>query len=285
MATPSSTGQTSSTVHLSSSPPLLDQTQNPTSCYYIHPSGSTGIKFVSVVFDGTGFTDWKRSVTMGLNAKNKICFIYGSLPQPSPNSPDEHAWHRRNNIVIGWLISALDRYIAKSIMYFKNARDTWLDFEGRIGKTSSSQIYSLQERLANTFQEPNRTLATYFNRVKALWDELDDLSPLTMYNCSPATNFFKVQQDQRIMHFLMKLDKQYSQVRTNLLILQDLPSIQDVYCMLLQEECHREMSTNQLPADPMALVVDKRRMNNYGAPLRYSSQDKTKHPSSFKKPS
>lgn len=128
------------------------------------------------------------------------------------------------------------------------------------------------------------SLATYFTRVKALWDELDDLTPLTICNCSPATNFFKLQQDQRIMHFLMKLDKQYSQVRTNLLMLQDLPSIQDVYRMLLQEECHREVSTQQLPSDLMAFVVDKRRSNTYGGPHKYSYQDKPKPSFSSRKP-
>ena len=87
-------------------------------------------------------------------------------------------------MVMGWLISSLDRYVAKRVMYFKTAYDTWLDLEGRFGKTSASQIYYLQEKLLNTYQEPGITLATYFTRVKALWDEINDLSPLIICNCS-----------------------------------------------------------------------------------------------------
>ena len=164
-------------------------------------------------------------MVIGLNARNKIGFIDGTLPPRPSNSVDEKEWDHCNNLVIKWLITYLDRYVAKSVTYFKTARDIWLDLNGRFGKTSSSQIYCLQEKLLNSFQEPGMSLATYFTRVKALWDELDDLSPLVICNCNSPTNFFKLQQDQRVMHFLMKLDKQYSQVHTNLLMLQDLPSI------------------------------------------------------------
>ena len=71
---------------------MFDQTQNPTSCYYHHPSDSTALKLVSTVFDGTGFTDWKRSMIIGLNTKNKIGFIVGTFPPPPENSIDEKAW-------------------------------------------------------------------------------------------------------------------------------------------------------------------------------------------------
>ena len=124
-----------------------------------------------------------------LNAKNKIGFIDGTLSLPPVNSFDDHAWQRCNNMVIDWLISSLDRYVAKSIMYFKTALEIRLDLEGQFEKTYPSQINYLQEKILNTFQEPDMSLATYFTRVKAIWDELDDLSPLVVCNCIPQTNF------------------------------------------------------------------------------------------------
>lgn len=38
-----------------------DPTQDPNSMYYIYPLDSASNKLVSTVFDGTGFSDWKRS--------------------------------------------------------------------------------------------------------------------------------------------------------------------------------------------------------------------------------
>ena len=78
------------------------------------------------------------------------------------------------------------------------------------------------------------------------------------------------------MHFLMKLDKQYNQVHTNLLMLQNLPSIQDVYRMLLLEECHRELSTDHLPIEPMAFGAEKWRTAINGGSQKYSPRDKNK---------
>ena len=68
------------------------------------------------------------------------------------------AWQRCNNMVIGWLISFLERHIAKSIIYFKTVNAIWIDLEARFENPSSSQMYRLQERLLNTCQEPNMLL-------------------------------------------------------------------------------------------------------------------------------
>ena len=73
------------------------------------------------------------------------------------------------------------------------------------------------------------SLATYFTRVKALWDELDDLCPLTICKCNPTTNFFKIQQDQRLMQFLMKLREEYRQTRSNIIMMHPLPNITQAY--------------------------------------------------------
>lgn len=100
-------------------------------------------------------------------------------------------------------------------------------------------MYRLQEELLNTNQEPGMSVAEYFTKVNSLWDEIDDLRPLPACMCNPTHNFIKIQQDQRILTFLMKLDPQYSQLRFTLLMTNDLPHITEVYRMLLQEECHK----------------------------------------------
>lgn len=171
----------------------IDSTQNPSSVYYLHPSDSASSKLVSIVFDGTCYSDWRRSMIISLDAKNKTSFIDGTLPKPAAGSRDERAWLRCNNMVTGWIIASLERHIAKSIMYFKIASDIWNDLEARFGNPSSSQLYRLQEQLINVFQEPNMSVAEYFTRVKSLWDEIDDLRPLPDCTCNSSANFQKFQ--------------------------------------------------------------------------------------------
>lgn len=247
----------------------IDPTQDPSSSYYLHPSDSASTKLVSVVFDGTGYTDWKRSMKISLDAKNKMCFVDGSLPKPIEGSFEEKAWKRCNNMVMGWIIASLERLVAKSVMYFKTSAEIWNDLEGRYGTPSTSQMYRLQETLLNTIQEPGMSIANYFTRVKSLWDEIDDLKPLPSCNCHPNANFVKMQQDQRIMTFLMKLDPQFNQVRTNLLMTKELPDVTEVYRMLLQEESHKELSKVPILSEPMAFSTDKRKYNEKGKKPSY----------------
>ena len=82
----------------------FDQTQNPGSVYYIHPSDLSTLKLVTMPFNGTGFADWKRSIVIGLVSKNKLAFVDGSLPKSEDNSSNLKAWKRCNIMVIGWII-------------------------------------------------------------------------------------------------------------------------------------------------------------------------------------
>ena len=101
-----------------------DPTQNPASIFYLYPAS---IKLVSTSFDGSGYADWKRSMIIGLTAKNKLSFIDGTAVKLSSDSSDSKCWERCNNLVIGWIIASLDRVLAKSVMYYNNAYEIWSD--------------------------------------------------------------------------------------------------------------------------------------------------------------
>ena len=100
-----------------------NSTQNPAFVYYINLFDHANLKLVNNVFDGVDFDDWKRSMMIGLTAKNKMCFVDGSLHKPSENDPNRKAWERCNTIVIRWLIASLDRLMAKSVMYYSFAHE------------------------------------------------------------------------------------------------------------------------------------------------------------------
>lgn len=247
--------------HTSSS--TMDFTQNPGSVYYLHPSDHSSLKLVSVPFDGTGFSTWKRSMIIGLSSKNKKSFIDGTLVKPSPDSPELPAWERCNTMLFGWLISSLDRNVAKSVMYYNDAREIWRNLEDRFGQTSSSLLY--QEDLSQTAQDSQMSIAEYYTKVKGLWDEIDNISPLAICICSNCscdlpTKYLKDREDQRLTHFLMKLHDSFQQVRGNIFRMKQLPSAAEAYNILLQEQRHQELSKTSTPSipDSMAFLSDKR---------------------------
>ncbi|XP_074347113.1 uncharacterized protein LOC141685937 [Apium graveolens] len=175
-----------------------------------------------------------------------MAFVDGSLEKPFITDDSYRAWSRCNSMVIGWLITALDQQIAASILYVDTARDIWLELEERFGHASSAQLYALQQEISDSSQD-NLPIAEYYTKLKKTWDEIDNLSPLPVCECSNCTctlsaKFLKMQQDQRLMFFLMKLNNNYSNVRSNILMMDTLPSLPQAYRMLLQEQRHREIS-------------------------------------------
>ena len=204
---------------------------------------------------------------IGLVSKNKLAFVDGSLPKPEDNSSDLKAWERCNTMVIGWIMTSLERTVAKSVMYYNTARDVWINLEDRFGQSSSTQLYHIQEDLASLTQSGSN-IAEYYTKAKALWDELDNVDPLFICSCNgckcdTAKRNFKQQEDRRIINFLMKLDEHYSQIRTNILMMDELPNPSQIYRLLMQEQRHKEISKmSVIPTEPAAFVVDKRKFHD-----------------------
>lgn len=260
----------------------VDLTQDPSSIYYLHPSDHASTKLVTAPFDGNAFGDWKRSIMIGLIAKNKLCFVDGTLPQPTTDAAHIKAWHRCNNMVIGWLISSLDRVVAKSVMYNKYASEIRTDLEERFGVSTSAQIYSLHEELSNISQEANMSITEYYTKVKLVWDEIGNLNPLPVCTCDGCScgltkKVLKLQQDQRLMSFLMNVDDQYGLVKTNILMLPELPNVSMAYSMLYQEQKHKEHARiHNSSSDSMAFMANKKYFsdkNHFNS--RFSKQPNT----------
>ena len=100
-------------------------------------------------------------------------FVDESMPKPEANSTNVKAWERCNTMVIGWI-------------HYNTARDVWLNLEERFGHFSSTQLYHIQEDLASLPQSGS-TIAEYYTKAKALWDELDNVDPLSFCSCNGCT--------------------------------------------------------------------------------------------------
>ncbi|XP_019264694.1 PREDICTED: uncharacterized protein LOC109242281 isoform X4 [Nicotiana attenuata] len=67
---------------------------NPDHHHYLHASDLPGLALVSPPFDGSGYGVWRKYILIALSAKNKLCFIDGSLSRPKDDSPDSKYWIR-----------------------------------------------------------------------------------------------------------------------------------------------------------------------------------------------
>lgn len=82
-------------------------TQNPSSVYFIHPSENPANPLVSMKFNGDNFFEWQRGIMIALSCKNKLSFIDGSLPKPSPTDSAYVSWERCNAMVTSYILHSL----------------------------------------------------------------------------------------------------------------------------------------------------------------------------------
>ncbi|XP_060200101.1 uncharacterized protein LOC132628328 [Lycium barbarum] len=195
--------------------------------YYLHSSDFPGMNLVNFTFDGKGYGGWRRSVLIALSAKNKIDFIDGTCKVPAIDSTDHKLWSRCNDIVLSWLLNSLSKEIFDSVIYSKTAKALWTYLEERFGQSNGAKLYHLQKELSDLVQGSN-DIATYFTKLKKLWDELDtlnaDINCGCNCSCGGKDKLTKSIQDERLMHFLMGLNDSYASVRGNMLIISPLPN-------------------------------------------------------------
>ncbi|XP_056695291.1 uncharacterized protein [Spinacia oleracea] len=218
-----------------------EPSQNPNSAYYLSNSDLNATKLVSIEFEGKCFSDWRRSMMIALSARNKLCFVDGSLNQPAPNSANHRIWIRCNDLVISWMLASLEPKIARSVLYLKTARAIWLELEDRYCRESGPQLFSVQQQLSELTQGDEEEVASFFTKIKMLWDQLDGLEPLpvcvcTGCSCTLTQQLLKTQQNQRLIQFLMKLNDKYEHPKSTILMMSPLPTISKAYGLLLQEE-------------------------------------------------
>lgn len=217
---------------------------DPSNPLFVHSSDVPGACLVPTPFSGSGYGGWKRKMTMALSAKNKICFIDGSFSRPSNNVSLLRLWDRCNMLVMSWLTSSVSSQIADSVQYSDTARSMWSQLEKRYGTPNKTKIFELKRELSQTSQG-SLDVASYFNKLKSLWDELGTMVPNHGQKCTCAAKNGIIEEDDenKIYQFLMGLNETYLGVRSNLLMMQHFPSLDSVYNIVLNDEKQRQVKS------------------------------------------
>ena len=105
------------------------------------------------------------------------------------------------------------------------------------------RISELQQDMASIKQD-DQTIIDYFMKLHVIWDEMESYRPDPMCSCNSKclcdalTSVIERKQQDHVMKFLRGLNDQFSTVRSNVLIMDPLPSIVKVFSYVYQQERH-----------------------------------------------
>jgi len=218
--------------------------QNP---LFVHPSDGPGSLDLKIRLNGSNnFRSWKRAMEIALSTKRKLPFVHGTLPRPTDDLIKGDQWDACNNLVISWIMNTVSDSIADSILYIESATKIWKQLEKRFAVSNGARKYKLNKDVYNLKQN-NSPINEYYTRMKGIWEELSAMSDLPQFTVvtDEATNFMKAlskqNEEQRLFQFLNGLDETYSSQRSQILLMNPLPSVETVYSIIQQEELQRQV--------------------------------------------
>ncbi|KAH0678654.1 hypothetical protein KY284_019739 [Solanum tuberosum] len=151
-------------------------------------------------------------------------------------------------MVIAWLLNSLSKDISESIIYSQTAVDLWSELEERYGQPDGSKLFQLQRELNNISQGSN-DVATYYTKLKRIWDQLKVLNTFMTCSCEckcgAKTHNQKMNEDMKLIQFLMGLNEVYCAVRGHILMMKPLPSTNQAYSIILHDESQREVQSGK----------------------------------------
>ncbi|XP_016186375.1 uncharacterized protein LOC107628080 [Arachis ipaensis] len=153
-------------------------------------------------------------------------------------------------------------------MWHNVAFDLWQDLMRRYCQGDIFKIAELDDELSS-IKQGDLTITAYFTRLKVIWEELENLRPIPQCVACDSNNCLcglmkvrKYQDDAYVVRFLKGLNEAYSNVRSQVMMMEPVPKIDQVLSMILQQE--RQLHTLE-PIDCKALISAS---NNFSYPNR-----------------
>nr|XP_023894220.1 uncharacterized protein LOC112006153 [Quercus suber] len=144
-----------------------------------------------------------------------------------------------------WLTNLVSSKLQASIIYEDTTLEIWNDLKNHFAQTNGPRVFNLQKDIAGLHQG-EMSITDFFTQLKVFWDQLQNLSPFPSCTCGKCIcNINKrltdLQVRELVMKFLMGLNDSFSQVRSQVLLMDPIPSLSKVYSLLIQEETQRSV--------------------------------------------
>ncbi|GAU36120.1 hypothetical protein TSUD_374830 [Trifolium subterraneum] len=192
-----------------------EPTMDHSSPFYVHPGDGPSSVTVTPPLTGSNYHSWSRSMRRALGAKMKLDFVDGNLPPP-PDAfdPSFRAWNRCNQLN---------------------------DLRERFSQGDLIRISELQREIYDLKQE-NRSVTEFYSELKLLWEELELYLPIptcTCRVCCSCEAMRAARHNHVVLHtirFLTGLNENFAVVKSQILLMEPLPTMNKVFSMVIQHE-------------------------------------------------
>ncbi|XP_024990645.1 uncharacterized protein LOC112524935 [Cynara cardunculus var. scolymus] len=150
-------------------------------------------------------------------------------------------------MVISWLMNSVSKLIASSIMYADTTHKIWTTLKNHFQESNGPRIFQIRRDLVN-LRQSQEAVNIYFTKLQALWEELAYFRPhcrCGKCDCGGNNEIEKHYEEEHVLTFLMGINESYSQIRSQILLMEPLPQVDKVFSLVAQEERQRNVGQLQ----------------------------------------
>nr|XP_025636235.1 uncharacterized protein LOC112730363 [Arachis hypogaea] len=130
--------------------------------------------------------------------------------------------------------------ISQSAMWSESAHDVWNDLSHRYHQGDVFRVAELEQELY-ALKQGDFSITTYFIKIKAIWEELDNFQSIPSCSCGIVCcgglgvmrGYWK---NRKLVRLLRGLNEEYSHVRSQIMILILMSNVNTAFSMLTQQE-------------------------------------------------
>lgn len=106
----------------------------------------------------------------------------------------------------------------------------------RFDKVNGSNIFALHREINCHVQDEN--ISVRYSKLRQMWDEYASLVTLPLCSCEFSKEFIEFDLQHKLLQFLMGINESFVHVRSNILMINPLPTMSNAFATISLEESH-----------------------------------------------
>ncbi|CAL5365889.1 unnamed protein product [Camellia sinensis] len=242
---------------------VSSSSQTPKSESLILPTTMTenpnpSMKITTSLFNGQNYLAWSQSLTLFLKSRGKMGYVDGRIQAPSTTDSGYDQWEITNSLIMSWLIHSMVPELGEGYLSMETAQDIWEAVAVTYSRKGNfSQAFELRRSIESTLQG-EQTVLQYFTFLTNGWKRLDHLEDYKPVCPTDSVGYKKFIARERVFKFLAGLNMEYDLVRGRVLSMDTLPSLQEAFAYVQNEESRRSAMMSPVSTDRSALLSTPR---------------------------
>ncbi|XP_074293605.1 uncharacterized protein LOC141620700 [Silene latifolia] len=159
-------------------------------------------------------------------------------------------------MVKAWLRNVIEIRLHPSISFTGTIAEIWKELKERFSTGNAPRVHQLKSELNSCKQGKGQSIVEYYTQLKAIWDDLSTYSRVPQCTCGDGAELLKEREEEKVHQFLMGLDTNlYGNIRSNLLMKDDITSSSRAYALMLREQRHKAVMKTKEEINEAAMAV------------------------------